>query len=93
MRLKWTTNISVEKNSNSVNDFKVTSFRGGQNVLENLDHKYLNEIDFFIERASSAEYIALYIFGEVEKQMKGKKAILKKVQVWESDMAYASYER
>ena len=64
-----------------------------KNVLDSLDHKYLNEIPFFIEKASSAEYIAMYIFGEVEKQMKGEEAILKKIRVWESDRAYAAYER
>jgi 6-pyruvoyltetrahydropterin/6-carboxytetrahydropterin synthase len=64
-----------------------------KDVLDELDHKYLNEIPFFIERASSAEYIALYIFGEVEKQMKGKTAILKEIRVWESDKAYAAYGR
>jgi 6-pyruvoyltetrahydropterin/6-carboxytetrahydropterin synthase len=64
-----------------------------KDVLDNLDHKYLNEITFFIERASSAEYIALYIFGEVEKQMKGGAAFLKEIRVWESDKAYAAYGR
>jgi 6-pyruvoyltetrahydropterin/6-carboxytetrahydropterin synthase len=64
-----------------------------KNVLDSLDHKYLNEIPFFIEKASSAEYIAIYIFGEVEKQMKGGEAILKEIRVWESDKAYAAYER
>jgi 6-pyruvoyltetrahydropterin/6-carboxytetrahydropterin synthase len=62
-------------------------------ILDALDHKYLNEIPFFIERASSAEYIALYIFGEMEKQMKGRVAILKEIRVWESDKAYAAYGR
>ena len=64
-----------------------------KNVLDNLDHKYLNEIPFFAERASSAEYIALYIFGEMEKQIKEKEAVLKEIRVWESDKAYAAYER
>ena len=64
-----------------------------KNVLDCLDHKYLNEIPFFIERASSAEYIAMHIFGEVEKRMEGKEAILKEIRVWESDKAYAAYER
>jgi 6-pyruvoyltetrahydropterin/6-carboxytetrahydropterin synthase len=62
-------------------------------ILDDLDHKYLNEIPFFIERASSAEYIALYIFGEMENQMKGRVAILKEIRVWESDKAYAAYGR
>jgi 6-pyruvoyltetrahydropterin/6-carboxytetrahydropterin synthase len=64
-----------------------------KDVLDNLDHKYLNEIPFFAERASSAEYIALYIFEEVEKQIKAKGVSLKEIRVWESEKAYASYAR
>lgn len=62
-------------------------------VLDSLDHKYLNEIPFFIERTSSAEYIALYIFGEMEKQIKEEAVFLKEIRVWESDKAYAAYGR
>lgn len=62
-------------------------------VLDNLDHKYLNEIPFFAKRASSAEYISLYIFEEVEKQIKVKGASLKEIRVWESEKAYAAYGR
>jgi len=62
-------------------------------VLDNLDHKYLNEIPFFAERASSAEYISLYIFEEVEKQIKVGGASLKEIRVWESEKAYAAYGR
>ena len=64
-----------------------------KDVLDNLDHKYLNEIPFFTERASSAEYIALYIYEEVEKQIKVKGVSLKEIRVWESEKAYASYAR
>jgi 6-pyruvoyltetrahydropterin/6-carboxytetrahydropterin synthase len=64
-----------------------------KNVLDALDHKYLNELPFFLEKTSSAEHIALYIYGEMEKKMKGTKAYLKEIRVWESDKAYASYER
>ncbi len=64
-----------------------------KNVLDNLDHKYLNEIPFFTEKTSSAEYIALYIFEEVEKQIKEKGASLKEIRVWESEKAYAAYGR
>ncbi len=73
-------------------DFKVLK-DSLKDVLDALDHKYLNEIPFFTERASSAEYIALYIFGEMEKRMKGTEVFLKEIRVWESDKAYAAYER
>jgi 6-pyruvoyltetrahydropterin/6-carboxytetrahydropterin synthase len=73
-------------------DFKILK-TNLKDVLDALDHKYLNEIPFFFERASSAEYIAMYIFGELEKQMKGGAAFLKEIRVWESEKAYAAYGR
>ena len=64
-----------------------------KDVLDSLDHKYLNEIPFFTERASSAEYIAMYIFGEIEECIREKGVRLKEIKVWESDKASAAYER
>ena len=64
-----------------------------KNVLETLDHKYINEIPFFSQRASSAEYIAMYIFAEIEERIRGKEHSLKVIKVWESDKAFAAYER
>ena len=64
-----------------------------QNVLDVLDHKYINDIPFFSERASSAEYIAMYIFNEMEKRMGQDPVAVREVRVWESERAYASYER
>ncbi|MBA4391442.1 MAG: 6-carboxytetrahydropterin synthase QueD [Syntrophus sp. (in: bacteria)] len=64
-----------------------------KDILDGLDHKYINEISFFAERASSAEYIAMYIYGEIEKRITGKGVLLKEVRVWESDKAWAAYER
>lgn len=64
-----------------------------KDVLDGLDHKYINEISYFAERASSAEYIAMYIYGEIEKRIHEKEVLLKEVRVWESDKAWAAYER
>lgn len=64
-----------------------------QNVLDVLDHKYINDIPFFSERVSSAEYIAMYIFTEMEKRMGQDPVAVREVRVWESERAYASYER
>jgi 6-pyruvoyltetrahydropterin/6-carboxytetrahydropterin synthase len=63
-----------------------------QGILDILDHKYINDIPFFAERASSAEYIAMYIFSEMEKRMGGQNVSVREVRVWESERAYASYE-
>jgi 6-pyruvoyltetrahydropterin/6-carboxytetrahydropterin synthase len=73
-------------------DFKILK-NHLKEVLDKLDHKYLNELSFFVEKTSSAENIALYIFGEMEKKMQGTEVFLKKIRVWESDKAYAAYER
>jgi 6-pyruvoyltetrahydropterin/6-carboxytetrahydropterin synthase len=64
-----------------------------KDVLDTLDHKYLNELSFFAEKTSSAEYIATYIYGEMENKMKGREVFLKEIRVWESDRACAAYER
>jgi 6-pyruvoyltetrahydropterin/6-carboxytetrahydropterin synthase len=64
-----------------------------QKVLDVLDHKYINDIPFFAERAGSAEYIAMYIFTEMEKLMGTERVSVGKVTVWESEKACASYER
>ncbi|MBP1748234.1 MAG: queuosine biosynthesis protein QueD [Deltaproteobacteria bacterium] len=62
-------------------------------ILDSLDHKYINDIPFFSARASSAEYVAMYVFSEMEKRIGNDRVRMKMVRVWESDRAYASYER
>lgn len=62
-------------------------------ILDGLDHKYINDIPFFCGHASSAEYIAMYIFSEMERRIGNDRICMKNVRVWESDRAYASYER
>jgi 6-pyruvoyltetrahydropterin/6-carboxytetrahydropterin synthase len=71
-------------------DFKV--LKGYlKNVLDKLDHKYINEIPFFHERTSSSEFIAMYIFHELKMLIKEGMISLKEVRVWESENAYAAY--
>lgn len=60
-------------------------------VVSSLDHSYLNELDFFKDRAGSSEYIALYIYGQLKRLLKIDGVTLKEVRVWESDSAYAAY--
>jgi 6-pyruvoyltetrahydropterin/6-carboxytetrahydropterin synthase len=62
-----------------------------KNVLNALDHRYLNEIPFFMEKSSSSEYLSMYIFNELKKLFKEKEIILKEVRVWESEKTYAAY--
>ena len=64
-------------------------------VLEELDHKNLNEIPYFMEREPSAEVIAEFIFNKMEKQLQeySDTAILTRVDVFETDKNLASYTR
>jgi 6-pyruvoyltetrahydropterin/6-carboxytetrahydropterin synthase len=60
-------------------------------VLSELDHRYLNELPFFRERASSSEYIALFIHGRLTDLSREHEAGLTEVRVWESAGSYAAY--
>ncbi len=71
-------------------DFKVLK-QYLKSVLNTLDHKYINQIPFFSKRASSSEYLAMYIFLELKKCLTNGKVFLKEVRVWESESACAAY--
>ncbi len=60
-------------------------------IVSDLDHKYLNDIPFFKERASSSEYLALYIHDRLKDMVKKDGVTVSEVRVWESDNAYAAY--
>ena len=60
-------------------------------IIADLDHTYLNDMPYFSERASSSEYIALYIHDRLAERLRGEGVSVKEVRVWESDNAYAAY--
>jgi len=60
-------------------------------VLEELDHKYLNELPYFKEREPSSENIARYIYEGLRGRLEGQGVNLWKVTVWESEGAGASW--
>ena len=62
-------------------------------ALSALDHTYLNEIPFFKERASSSEYLAVYIYNSLGALTQEGVVTVREVRVWESDTACASYRR
>ncbi len=59
-------------------------------IVNGLDHIYLNDHEAFKEQNPSSENIARYIFEEVALRL-GDKAKVKKVTIWETDNAAASY--
>jgi 6-pyruvoyltetrahydropterin/6-carboxytetrahydropterin synthase len=62
-----------------------------RSITADLDHKYVNDIPFFKERASSSEYLAFYIYGRLEELVEKEGVTIREVRVWESDNAYAAY--
>jgi len=74
-------------------DFK-TMKRCLNDILEDLDHHYLNEIEPFKTQNPSAENLAQYIFTEAQERMDWSEnpgARVSKVTVFETDQSSASY--
>jgi len=67
-------------------DFTILK-RDLKEITEFLDHRNLNEIDFFEKRNPTAEMIALYIY----ENMKKKHENVNKVRIWETENQYAEY--
>lgn len=57
-------------------------------VLDRLDHKYLNEFDYFRKVNPTSENIAKFIYDSLKEKMPS----LKSVRVWESDNCSAVYQ-
>lgn len=57
-------------------------------VLEKLDHKYLNRISYFKKANPTSENIAKYIYDSLKQQIPA----LKSVTVWENNTSSATYE-
>ena len=64
-------------------------------ISERLDHKFLNEIEPFTEINPSAENVAWFICGEMQKGLKAGAADaplrIAEVRVWETDTSVAAY--
>ncbi len=73
-------------------DFKILK-KHTREVMNYLDHKYLNDLDAFKDISPSSEQIARFIFEQIEKSLQEYEVIVQKVTVWESDNAYAAYTR
>ena len=61
-------------------------------IIEKLDHKFLNELDFFRNDNPSSENIAYYIAHELKKKIISHDNIkVARVTAWESEDACATY--
>jgi len=62
-----------------------------QEVLQRLDHTYLNDQAYFQQENPSSENIARYLFRELSRLLNDSLTRISKVAVWESDTACATY--
>jgi len=71
-------------------DFGVIKARTNA-LLEEVDHKYLNELEAFREQNPSSENLARFLFERLSGDLNRDGVRVCRVNVWESDTSCASY--
>ena len=73
-------------------DFRVLK-KWTHDILEALDHKYLNEVDYFKDINPSSEQVARLIYDRIAEKVIPEGYGVSRVTVWESENARVSYRR
>ena len=60
-------------------------------VMEEVDHRYLNELPFFTSNNPSSENIARFIFERLGEKLNNDGVRVTRVSAWESQDACATY--
>lgn len=60
-------------------------------IMESLDHKFLNELDPFKDQNPSSENIARYVAEQLAILLKDQEIKVSRVTAWESETASATY--
>lgn len=60
-------------------------------LLEEIDHKYLNELPAFSQQNPSSENLAFFLFQRLSAELNRDGVRVSRVSVWESDTSCASY--
>jgi len=71
-------------------DFGAVKARARE-LLEELDHKYLNEVPAFREQNPSSENLARWLFERLSGALNQGGVKVSRVSVWESDTSCATY--
>ncbi len=71
-------------------DFKVLKSEANV-VINELDHKYLNENPAFVSVSPSSENISRYLYYRLSERLNNDNIKVESVAVWESDNASACY--
>ncbi len=62
-------------------------------LLEEIDHKYLNELEAFQRQNPSSENLARHLYERLAAALNRDGVRVSRVNVWESDTSCASYYR
>jgi 6-pyruvoyltetrahydropterin/6-carboxytetrahydropterin synthase len=62
-----------------------------EKIIQGLDHRFLNELEYFKNVNPSSENIARFIYDALTQRLTGDGVRVSKVTAWESDSACASY--
>jgi len=63
-------------------------------IIEELDHKYLNDIEPFRELNPTAENMAKYFYDQIKSRMETRtkgRVQLRRIKLWETDTTTATY--
>ena len=71
-------------------DFKVLK-REASVIINELDHKYLNENPVFRDISPSSEHISKYLYQRISESLNNDNIKVDSITVWESDNASARY--
>ncbi|MBD3246657.1 MAG: 6-carboxytetrahydropterin synthase QueD [Candidatus Omnitrophica bacterium] len=90
----WKVEVTVEARElddlGMVMDFKDLKSAVNE-VLQELDHAYLNDLPYFREHNPSSEEIARYLYLRVKERVSRDGRRVHEVRVWETDTACAVY--
>lgn len=71
-------------------DFKILK-KTLVDVLEDLDHKLINDIDYFKTNNPSCEHIAAFLYKKLAEKLNDERVTVYKIIVWETDDACVGY--
>jgi 6-pyruvoyltetrahydropterin/6-carboxytetrahydropterin synthase len=60
-------------------------------IMQMLDHKFLNDLPHFRDQQPSSENIAYLVAAELQKRIENSALSVSRVTAWESDNAAATY--
>lgn len=77
-------------NEGLVIDFRILK-QWADEIIEELDHTFLNDIRHFQDQNPSSERVAEYIYDGMTEKARSRSLKISKVTVWESNTAWATY--